>query len=62
MTAIFELQYRSWGRGTEQLREKFQLCVDRGVAAQRTKVRLVKLSTTVPTRQANNLKVYRVKR
>ena len=25
------------------------------------KVRLVELSTTVPTRQANNLKVYRVK-
>jgi len=30
-----------------------------GVSAQ--KVRLVELSTTVPTRQANNLKVYRVK-
>jgi len=27
-----------------------------------TKVRLVELSTTVPTRQANNLKVYLVKR
>ena len=34
-----------------------------GVSAQSTKgkVRLVELSTTVPTRQANNLKVYRVK-
>ena len=62
MAAIFELEYQSWGRSTEHLREKFQLCVDRGVAARRTKVRLVKLSTTVPTRQANNLKVYRVKR
>ena len=55
------------GHSTKQCREKRSIrgCAlgAAGVSAQskKGKVRLVELSTTVPTRQANNLKVYRVK-